>query len=117
MAHNFKKLEIWKRSVDFVSEIYQQTQTYPKEEIFGLTAQLRRAAISIPLNISEGAAKTSDKDFLRFLEMALGSCNEVETALIVSNNLQFIDSIIFDEMHVKINELQRMIVKFGENLK
>ena len=117
MAHNFKRLEIWKRSVDFVTEVYLLTQSYPKEEIFGLTAQIRRAATSIPLNISEGAAKSSNKDFARFLEMALGSCNEVETALIVSLNLKFIDLQIFEEKQQKINELQRMIVKFIANLK
>ncbi|WP_436414692.1 four helix bundle protein [Petrimonas sp.] len=117
MAHNFKRLEIWKRGVDFVTEIYLLTRTYPKEELFGLAAQIRRAATSIPLNISEGAAKSSNKDFSRFLEMALGSCNEVETALIVSFNLQFIDSALFDEMQMKINELQKMIVKFKNSLK
>lgn len=89
---------------------------YPKEEIFGITAQIRRSATSIPLNISEGAAKSSNKDFARFLEMALGSCNEVETALIVSFNLGFIDAALFDEKTMKINELQKMIVKFKNTL-
>ena len=86
--HNFKKLEIWKRSVGLVTEVYVLTQKYPKEEIFGLTAQTRRAATSIPLNISEGSAKSSNKDFSRFLEMAVGSSFELETALIVACNLE-----------------------------
>ncbi len=69
MQHNFKKLDVWKRSVGFVTESYQVTQMYPKEEIFELASQTRRAATSAPLNIAEGSAKSSNKDFARFLEM------------------------------------------------
>ena len=114
--HNFKKLEIWKRSVDLVTEIYLLTQVYPKEEIFGLTAQTRRAATSIPLNISEGSAKSSNKDFARFLEMAVGSSFELETALIVACNLEYINSNVLEEKQAKVNELQRMINAFKDSL-
>lgn len=114
--HNFKKLEIWKRSVDFVTEIYVLTQSYPKEEIFGLTAQTRRAATSVPLNISEGSAKSSNKDFARFLEMAIGSSFEIETALIIAYNLKFIDFNVLQEKQFKINELQKMIIAFKDSL-
>lgn len=114
--HNFKKLEIWKRSVDLVTEIYLLTQSYPREEIFGLTAQTRRAATSVPLNISEGSAKSSNKDFARFLEMAVGSSFELETALIVACNLEYLNFDVLQEKQSKVNELQRMINAFKDSL-
>ena len=115
--HNFKKLEIWKRSVDFVTDIYELTMTYPREEVFGLTSQTRRAATSIPLNISEGSAKSSNKEFARFLEMSIGSSFEVETALIVAYNLKYISLNALNEKQDKIAELQKMIYTFKNNLK
>ena len=90
--HNFKKLAIWVKSVDFVTEIYKATNTFPSHERFGLISQLQRAAVSVPTNISEGSAKSSNKDFSRFLEISLGSTFELETELIVSHNLSYIDS-------------------------
>lgn len=103
--HNFRKLEIWRRSVDFVTEIYLLTQLYPKEE-----------ATSIPLNISEGSAKSSNKDFARFLEMAVGSSFELETALIVAHNLKYINNNVLEEKQAKVNDLQRMINAFKNSL-
>ncbi len=116
MKHNVKKLDIWSRSVDFVTEIYQLTQKYPKEEIFGLTAQTRRAAVSAPLNIAEGSAKSSNKDFARFLEMAIGSLFEVETALVIACNLDYINSEELLDKQTKVNELQPMINGFKDKL-
>lgn len=88
--HNFKNLKIWRRGIDLVTEIYLLSNSYPKNEIFGLTSQTRRAAVSISLNISEGSAKLSNRDFARFLEMSIGSSNELETSLIIARNLAFI---------------------------
>ncbi|VBB46306.1 conserved hypothetical protein [uncultured Paludibacter sp.] len=102
--------------MDFVTEIYLLTNDYPKEEMFGLISQTRRAATSIPFNIAEGSAKSSDKDFARFLEMAIGSSMELETALIVAFNLKYIDLQKLAEKQSKITELQKMIYKFKTNL-
>lgn len=77
--HRFKDLEIWKKSRLFCSEIYNVTAHFPSEEKFGITNQLRRASVSIPSNIAEGAARNSSKDFARFLEIAIGSAYEIET--------------------------------------
>ncbi len=115
--HNFKKLEIWKRAVALVTEVYQLTQAYPQHEVFGLTSQTRRAATSIPLNISEGSAKSSDKDFARFLEIAVGSSFELETSLIIASNLSYISNDMLEEFQVKIGELQKMIFAFVNGLK
>ena len=89
---NHKELDVWKKSVDFVTEIYNISRAFPQEEQYGLTSQIRRAAVSIPSNIAEGAARGSDKDFIRFLYIAIGSLVEVETQLIIAKNLHFIEN-------------------------
>ncbi|WP_319524657.1 four helix bundle protein [uncultured Desulfosarcina sp.] len=82
-----KDLEVWKKSIDTVIEIYRLSDAFPKSEIYGLTSQLRRAAVSIPSNIAEGAARGSDKEFLYFLNIASGSLAEVETQIIIAKRL------------------------------
>lgn len=76
---NHKEMEVWKRSMDLVECVYSVSQNFPKNEAFGLTSQIRRAAVSIPSNIAEGAARKSNKEFLQFLAISLGSLSEVET--------------------------------------
>ena len=85
-----KDLEIWKRSISLVTEIYKFTKNYPESERFGLTNQLRRAAVSIPSNIAEGAARKSSKEFVQFLHIALGSLAEIDTQIIISKNLDYL---------------------------
>ncbi len=115
--HNFKKLNIWQKSMDLVTQIYVLTADYPSSEIYGITSQTRSSAVSIPLNISEGSAKSSNKDFSRFLEMAIGSSNELETVLIVAKNVGFINEKILEEYSEKIITLRKMISKFKDTLK
>ena len=86
---DYKELDVWKKSIEFVESIYKATAKFPDEERFGLTNQLRRAAISIPSNIAEGSARQSDKEFIRFLFIAYGSSAEIETQLIIAKNLGF----------------------------
>jgi four helix bundle protein len=88
-----KDLDVWKSSIDLVTEIYKLTVSFPREEMFCLTAQMRRAAISIPSNISEGAARNTDKEFLHFLFVARGSAAELETQLVIANNLGYVSNI------------------------
>lgn len=114
--HNFKKLAIWTKSVDFVTEIYKVTNAFPSHERFGLVSQLQRAAVSVPANISEGSAKSSNKDFARFLEISLGSTFELETELLVSLNLSYIGSEQYIQLQEKLAELQKMILGFKEKL-
>lgn len=85
-----KDLDVWKRSVDLVTEIYRITFDFPSEEKFSLVNQLRRSAVSIPSNIAEGAARNHNKEFIQFLYVALGSIAELETQIIISENLYFI---------------------------
>ena len=85
-----KDLLVWKKSIELVTEVYALTKSFPEEEKFGLTNQLRRAAVSIPSNIAEGAARNSKKEFVRFLSIALGSSAELQTQLLISKNLEYL---------------------------
>ncbi len=104
-----RDLKVWNDSIDFVIKIYQITNNFPKEELFGITSQIRRAAVSIPSNIAEGAARTSKKEFINFLSIALGSASELETQLIISKNLQYLDIELFNSITDNLNKIQRMI--------
>lgn len=79
-----ESLDVWQKAVDFVVTIYEHTKAFPADERFGLTSQVRRAAVSIPSNIAEGAARQSNKEFIHFLTVAQGSCSEVETELLIA---------------------------------
>ncbi len=108
IAHNFRELKVWKLSRELVKEIYLTTNNFPEEEKFGLTSQLRRASISIPSNIAEGSAR-SNKDFSRFLSISLSSAYEVETQVILSFDLNFINENKLSEITLKIQEIQKML--------
>jgi len=85
-----RDLEIWQRGIDLVTKIYKITKNFPKEELYGLTSQMRRAAISYPSNISEGAARDSINDYIRFLYISMGSLSELETQIIISEKLGYL---------------------------
>ncbi len=94
-----KDLEIWKEGIKLVTKIYKLTKDFPDEELYGLTSQMRRAAVSYPSNISEGAARDSITEYIRYIYISLGSLSELETQLIISRNLEFssdIDSLLLD---------------------
>jgi len=114
--HNFKKLDIWVKSMNLVTEIYQITNSFPTHERFGLTSQMQRSAVSIPSNIAEGSAKSSNKDFSRFLEMSIGSSFELETQIILATNLGYLDSENSITIQNKISEIQKMIIGFKNKL-
>lgn len=115
--HNFKELEIWKRSRVFCSTIYNVTTQFPDDEKFGLANQLRRASVSVPSNIAESSSRNSNKEFGRFLEIAIGSCYEIETQLLISLDLKFISSNNIEDLLVELNEIIKMIVRFKSILK
>lgn len=105
----FKDLLVWQKSVDFVTEIYRITAAFPSAESFGLTSQLRRAAVSIPSNIGEGNSRRSLPDYIQFLKIARGSCAEVETQLLISQNLAFLSEEEFIRLNNDIQEISKMI--------
>ena len=110
--HNYKKLNVWISSISLVKNIYNLTRKFPKEEMFVLTQQLRRAAISIPSNIAEGAGRNSNAQFKNFLQISIGSCFEVETQLIISKKLEYISE---EELETISKELDS-IMKMNHNL-
>ena len=107
--HNFKELKVWQLSRRLVKEVYETTKSFPAEEKYGLTSQLRRCAVSIPTNISEGSGRKTDKDFAQFLSISLGSAYELETLLILSFDVNFISQVQLEELSIKISEIQKMI--------
>ena len=99
-------LDVWKRSISYVTKIYELTEKFSSEERFGLISQIRGLAISIPSNVAEGAARRSDKEFLQFLYISLGSVAELGTQLIISNNLKFMESS--NQLLSELNEIKKM---------
>lgn len=102
-------LDVWKRSIEFVTLIYQSTENFPKSEIYGITSQIRRSAVSIPSNIAEGAGRTSKKEFSHFLSISLGSLAELETQLKISDNLNYLDSGLLNGLISKLSPIRKMI--------
>ena len=103
----YKELEVWKESCKLVKEVYLLTSTFPKTEIFGLTAQINRAVVSVPSNIAEGCARFSDKDTSKFIDIALGSIAELDTLLILAEDLEF--AVYSKELSDKINKVSALL--------
>jgi four helix bundle protein len=101
-----RDLEVWRRSVDLVTDIYAVTRSFPVDEMYGLTGQMRRAAVSVPSNIAEGAARNSHKEFLRFLSIATGSLAEMETHLLIARNLNYMEQ---DTLGPEIERIRQML--------
>jgi four helix bundle protein len=114
--HNFRNLIIWQKAREIVKFTYMMTQEYPKEELYGLTSQMRRASVSIISNIAEGSGKSSNKDFTRFLEMSLSSCFELESQIILAFDLNYIPEEKCKELCVILQEEQKMIFNFIKTL-
>jgi four helix bundle protein len=106
---SYRQLEIWQKSLGLVTEIYEISSTFPKGEIFGLTSQIRRAAISVPANIAEGWGRKLTKEFIHFLRIARGSLLEFETHLMIAQNLGYIEAQLLDEMLAKSEEINKMV--------
>ena len=113
-----KDLEAWKKSINLVTEIYKLTSGFPKEELYGLTSQIRRSAVSVPSNIAEGAGRNYDKEFIQFLYIASASMSELETQLLIACNLEYFPENILKEFNekTKIISLQILgLIKYLNN--
>ena len=113
-VHNFRELNIWKKSMDLTRNIYLLTAKLPEDEKFGFRSQLNRCSVSIPSNIAEGSGRGTNKDFRRFLDISLASSYELETQLILAQDLFNMDT---KETLEQLNEVQKMIVGFRRTLK
>ncbi|MEP0007065.1 MAG: four helix bundle protein [Balneola sp.] len=117
MIKTFRDLKIWQQSMELVTEIYRATSSFPEEEKYGLTSQLRRSSISIPSNISEGFGRNSQGDFKRFVNISMGSLFELQTQIEVAKNLEFISKEIFENLYDHSREIERMMSSFIRTLK
>jgi four helix bundle protein len=106
---DFKDLRVWEKAYDLTLNVYKKSREFPKEEMYGLTSQLRRAASSVGANIAEGCGRRSDPEMRRFLQIAQGSANEVEYHLLPARDLQFLSVDGFNELEAMVLEIQRML--------
>ena len=115
--HDFRKLRVWQDAIELVVEIYRITNQFPASERFNLISQLNRAAVSIPSNISEGAGRSGNPEFIQFLNYASGSCAEVFTQHLIANRLGYLPGEVFEATDIRLNSIHRMIFKLIDTLK
>lgn len=113
----FRDLFIWQKAMTLVTHTYQITNEFPKHEIFGLTSQIRRCAVSIPSNISEGFGRHSNKDFSRFLNIAISSLFEYQTQIEIAKNINYINETEFKTLYEDSRELEAMMFSFASKVK
>ena len=114
---NFRKLIIWQKAMNLVTKTYKSTKNFPKEEIFGLTSQIRRCSISIPSNIAEGYGRKSNKEYLRFLNISIGSLFELQTQLEIAKNIEYLTNEDFNNLYDDSREVEIMLVSFMNKIK
>ena len=115
--HNFKELNVWKKSIDLAALCYEITSSFPKDERFGLTSQIQRAAVSIASNIAEGCGRVTNNELRHSLSISMGSCYEVETQIILALKFGYLSETKFNEFQVSISEVQKMLFGFYNSLK
>lgn len=116
-VHSYRDLEVWKKSLDWAEAINRASSTFPREETYGLTSQIRRAAVSTPANIAEGAARSGTKEFLHFLGIARGSLAEAETLLLLAGRLGFLDENQLETLLAQADEIGRMTAGLKQSLR
>ena len=114
---DFRKQQVWVKSHRLTLKVYEITATFPREELYSLTSQIRRACASIPTNIAEGCGRETDLDFARFLQIAMGSASEVEYLFMLANSLDFIENIQYNEQNEEIVEIKKMLTSFIKTLR
>lgn len=114
---DFHDLQVWHKAHAFVLKLYPETKAFPREELYGLTSQIRRAAISIPTNIAEGCGRDGDAELCRFCLIAMGSASEVEYQLLLARELGFLSAESFEPLNRQLAEIKRMLNSFIQKLK
>jgi four helix bundle protein len=110
------KLEVWNKAVELVIDIYRATESFPKEERYGLTSQIRRAAVSVPANIAEGAARFSSREFARCLSNAQGSASDLDTELLIAHRLGYLDEASFSKLDRQLDRIGRLITGLSKHV-
>ncbi len=114
---DFKKLKVWEKSHHLALRVYGVTAKFPKEELYGLTSQMRRSCISIPTNIAEGCGRNRDTELNRFFEIAMGSASELEYLVLLARDLKFLGKEECDTLMNEITEVKRMLASFIQKLR
>jgi four helix bundle protein len=114
---DFRQLKVWEKAHHLALEVYKATATFPKEELYGLMSQLRRASVSIPTNIAEGCGRNTDADFARFLQIAMGSASETEYEIILAFDLGFLSKNQFESLQAQAEEVKKMLASFIKTLR
>ena len=114
---DFRKLKVWEKGHRLTLDIYNVTVSFPSEELYGLTSQMRRACAAIPANVAEGCGRGSNADLARFLQIALGSASELENHLLLAQDLAFVKPTDYERLSREMTDLKRMLTSFVKNLK
>lgn len=114
---DFRQLQVWEKSHQLALAVYKAKKDFPKEELYGLTSQMRRASMSIPTNIAEGCGKYTDADFARFLQIAMGSASETEYQLLLSHDLGFLPKAKYEQLDTDVKEVKRMLASLLRTLR
>lgn len=114
---DFRELKIWARAHSLTLSVYQATSGFPKEELYGLTSQLRRASVSIPANIAEGCGRSGDAELARFVTIGMGSASELEHLLLLAHDLGYLPSPDYERLDGDLAALKKMLVVFTQKLK
>ena len=109
MAESYEQLQVWRKSIDLVDDYYSATEGFPRDELFGLRSQMRRAAVSVPSNIAEGQARHSRKDFIRFLRQSKGSLAELQTQTVIAERRSYLAGQTARKLRGKATEIDRML--------
>lgn len=117
MIKPHKRLDVWNKAIDLTVDTYRLSDRFPKVEIYGLTSQIRRAAVSLPSNIAEGAARQTRKEFINYLHMAQGSLSELDTQLVIANRLEYMSFETLKEIENAIETISKMITGLIKSLK
>ena len=114
---DFRKLKVWEKEHHLTLAVYNATTMFPRDELYGLTSQIRRSCASIPANIAEGCGRGGDGEFARFLQIAMGSASEIEYHLLLASDLKFLDGSNYERLATEVTEVKRMLTSLIQKLK
>lgn len=114
---DFRNLQVWEKAHSLTLNVYRTTLSFPKEELYGLTSQIRRSSASIPTNIAEGCGRNGNAELARFMHISMGSASELEYQLLLAHDLTYLEQDAYTELHEKVTEVKRMITGFIKTLK
>ena len=114
---DFRNLQVWGKAHSLTLNVYKATMSFPKDELYGLTSQIRRSSASIPTNIAEGCGRNGEAELARFISISMGSASELEYQLLLAHDLNYLDQETYTNLHEKVTEVKRMLAGFSKTLK